>query len=228
MFRRMRSIMALLRQVSDTDSCARLAESLHIRRLQWMQEQLACIPNGQRVLEVGERAGVYAANLEHCEYLYTRLEQLPDSMFDAVICSVEIEVLPDPAAALQHLVAMLRPGGLLLYTAASVLDTEHDTLRQFSLTRRWHLETLERLQCQMQDADPCAGMFALTAFYLQRTRVSSAHVLRRIPRLARGVFHVLAFNLPIVFLWQMERRIAYDTVSAGHMVAAIRSENPEK
>jgi len=116
-------------------------------REQWLQNALAQIPAGWRILDAGAGELKYKPLCSHLEYVsqdfaqydgmgdgaglqtgkwdQTRLDIIsdiaripePNASFDAVMCIEVIEHVPYPVEALRELARLLRPGGMLILTA---------------------------------------------------------------------------------------------------------------
>ena len=120
----------------------RNAEARHA----WVAAELAALPRGGTLLDVGAGECAYKATCSHLRYvaqdiaqydgsgnqrgLHTRtwdtgqldfvcdLYDIPeDEAFDAVLCTEVLEHVTDPVRALEKLARLLRPGGCLILTA---------------------------------------------------------------------------------------------------------------
>lgn len=112
----------------------------------WVEKVLADLPEGWRLLDAGAGECQYKKHCSHLAYVaqdvavYDATNQVgfqnpgwsfsqidivcdivdipePDASFDAVLCTEVFEHLPDPVSALQELVRLLKPGGMLITTA---------------------------------------------------------------------------------------------------------------
>ena len=116
-------------------------------RERWLQEVLAQIPPGSRILDAGAGERKYELYCKHLNYVsqdFARYDGIgdgvglqtgawdqskldivsditnipePDDSFDAVICIEVLEHLPEPVEALRELARLLVPGGDLVITA---------------------------------------------------------------------------------------------------------------
>jgi SAM-dependent methyltransferase len=113
---------------------------LHTTRRDWIQKAVAGAGPGRRALEVGPGSGVYlpallqhfdevsaldveTAHLRHLEPRFPQVELIEGDVtgtvdvsepFDLILCSEVVEHIPDSAAALRGMAALLRPGGTLI------------------------------------------------------------------------------------------------------------------
>lgn len=116
------------------------------KRHAWVKAQLAALPAGTRLLDVGAGECRYRADAAHLAYvaqdvavydgqgdrrglqtetfdfsgidIVCDLLDIPeDKPFDAVLFTEVLEHVPDPVAALAKLARVLRPGGTLIATA---------------------------------------------------------------------------------------------------------------
>ena len=113
----------------------------------WLEQTLANIPAGQRILDAGAGELQYKRFCAHLDYVsqdfakydgqgdssglqtgkwdQSQLDIVsditnipePDASFDAVMCIEVLEHLPDPIHALRELARLLKPGGTLIITA---------------------------------------------------------------------------------------------------------------
>ena len=112
-----------------------------VNRDAWVAEQAKQIPPGSVVIDVGAGSCPYRALFAHCEYrsqdfaslhsdqlrggAYGRIDYtsdaanipVPDSSFDAVLCTEVLEHHEEPARLVSELARILKPGGRLLLSA---------------------------------------------------------------------------------------------------------------
>lgn len=117
------------------------------KRKQWIQQQLAGIPSGLRILDAGAGELANKQFCKHLDYVSQDYSQYdgkgdqaglqtsewdtskinivsditqipePDESYDAILCSEVLEHLPDPALVFSEFKRLLKPGGILLLTA---------------------------------------------------------------------------------------------------------------
>jgi SAM-dependent methyltransferase len=113
----------------------------------WVAEQLATVPTGSSILDVGAGERRYRDQCSHLEYYsqdfgsydgkgdgtglqtgawdQSEIDYLSDitdmpvesETFDAALCTEVLEHVPDPISALREISRILRPGGTLILTA---------------------------------------------------------------------------------------------------------------
>ncbi len=124
-----------------------LGTSNEANRVAWVQQALAGLPAGSRLLDAGAGEQPFRKFCAHLNYVsqdfaeydprsdptglqmsgwdYGRLDIVsdlaripqPDGSFDAILCTEVLEHIPDPLAALGEFARLLRPGGELILTA---------------------------------------------------------------------------------------------------------------
>jgi len=112
-----------------------------ICRDRWVREQLAALPRGSKVLDIGAGAAPYRSALSHCEYQaqdvsalapdqlrggsYTQVDYVcdasaipvPDASFDAILSTEMLEHVAEPIQVVKEIGRILMPGGRLILTA---------------------------------------------------------------------------------------------------------------
>ncbi len=112
-----------------------------VLRDRWIAQQASKLPAGTRLLDVGAGSCPYQNLFAHCEYRSQDLQPLqgeqlrfggyghidyvsdlasipvPESSFDAVLCTEALEHHPEPIKVVQELARIVRPGGTLILTA---------------------------------------------------------------------------------------------------------------
>jgi len=116
-------------------------------RVRWLEEVLAKVPAGARILDAGAGEQQFRKFCSHLVYVsqdFARYDgrgdqaglhtgtwdqslldivcditaiPQPDASFDAIMCTEVLEHLPDPLAALHEFARLLRPSGHLILTA---------------------------------------------------------------------------------------------------------------
>ncbi len=116
-------------------------------RLRWIEERLAAIPRGNRILDAGAGEQRFRQSCGHLEYVSQDFAEYdgsgdqsglqmgtwdnsgldiicditdipePNASFDSIICTEVLEHLPNPLEAIQEFSRLLKPGGDLILTA---------------------------------------------------------------------------------------------------------------
>lgn len=116
-------------------------------REQWVQQALATIPTGSRILDAGAGQQRYRKYCQHLQYVsqdFSRYDgkgdstglqtgawqqtgldiisditsiPAPDASFDAILCTEVLEHVPEPLKAIREFGRLLKPGGHLILTA---------------------------------------------------------------------------------------------------------------
>ena len=148
----MRSLFKRLKQKSlrwllATEESGLVGMRNQSAREHWLENALAQVPAGGRILDAGAGELKYKPLCSHLEYVSQDFAQYdgqgdglglqmgkwdqskldiisditdipePDNSFDAVMCIEVIEHVPYPVQAIQELARLLRPGGVLILTA---------------------------------------------------------------------------------------------------------------
>lgn len=122
--------------IFDNNYCMSLSDQKWKKGVLWTQEQIAFIPAGTKVLDVGAGTAPYRLNCSHCEYITQDLAQTPNfqygkidivsdssaipvenESFDVVLCTEVLEHVSDPIGTLREIGRILRPNGKLILTA---------------------------------------------------------------------------------------------------------------
>lgn len=118
-----------------------------LNRVQWLQQTLALLPAGSRILDAGageQQFREFCAHLDYVSQDVARYDGVgdarglqtgtwdfagldivsdisaipePDKSFDAIMCTEVFEHIPDPLLAIKEFSRLLRPGGTLILTA---------------------------------------------------------------------------------------------------------------
>jgi SAM-dependent methyltransferase len=155
----------------------------------WVISQLRALPAGIRILDVGAGECAYKPYCGHLQYLSQDIAQydgegnrrglhtnqwdtgqlnficdlydIPEEGgFDAVLCTEVIEHVIDPVRAVEKLVRLLRPGGVLILTAPFTSLT-HFAPYHFAtgFSEYFYRHHLERLGLRIDLIEPNGGFF---------------------------------------------------------------------
>lgn len=221
------------------------------RRREWVAQQAAATPAGARVLDVGAGVGQYRQLFAHCDYRahdfglepatagqYTRLDYqsditaipVPDATFDVVLCTEVLEHVPEPIPALNEMVRILRPGGLLLISAPLGSHLHQEPYHFYGgYTPHWYFRFLTAAGCEVRSIESNSGFFSF--FGQEAQRFSEYLRPRRTRRLgvARSVFltgvwlaalpaaHLLPLLGSLLDRWDLERN-----ATVGYHVVAVK------
>lgn len=139
--------LKFLRWLLATKESGQVGTRNQSTREHWLENALAQIPTGGRILDAGAGELKYKPLCSHLEYVSQDFAQYdgkgdglglqtgkwdqskldiisdiadisePDNSFDAVMCIEVIEHVPYPVEAIRELTRLLRPGGILILTA---------------------------------------------------------------------------------------------------------------
>lgn len=120
---------------------SRLLNFNEVNRERWIESQARLIAAGSHVLDAGAGSCPYRMFFSHCDYKSQDFVSLndqqlaqgkygaidivcdiaaipvPDSSFDAILCSEVLEHLPDPFSVINEFARILKSGGRLILTA---------------------------------------------------------------------------------------------------------------
>jgi len=238
----------LLRQtlsIFDSRYCAELANRMWKRRMLWVQEQIAYLPAGTKVLDVGAGTCPYRQNFAHCEYVTQDLAQTPglrygeidiisdlcaipvaDESFDAILCTEVLEHVPDPIAALREMARVLRPGGKLILTAP-LGSGLHQLPYHFygGYTRQFYERYLPELALNVVSIEPNGGLFGHLVELNGRaySLIEGALRSRRL-RVLRPIFRLVLQNIPAIVYSMLEDRKIVEDFTVGYHVVARKLE----
>jgi SAM-dependent methyltransferase len=243
--------LRLMSRVLDVRYCRELSDSLWQRRLAWVREQAAAVPEGRTVLDIGAGSAPYRSDFAHTNYMTQDLMQtpaleygridivsdltdipLPDGSADVVLCTEVFEHVPEPLAALSELVRLMKPGGTLIFTAP-LGSGHHQKPYQFygGYTRFWYEKFFPEHGLEIVSLEPNGGLYAHTAELLWRGRDEVINPLRdgsALKKVIAGVLQVLVFNLPTLVLHTVERRRLDEDFTVGfHCVARRKVEGSQ-
>ncbi len=183
------SIEAMLTRGASAKPLAEIHDYNQRGRDAWVTEKARSIPANARVLDVGAGTCPYRSFLTHCRYeahdfkrydgvklggtsAYGHIDHasditkipVPDGAFDVVLCTEVLEHVPEPIAALEEMVRVLRPGGRILLTAP-LGSGLHQLPYHFygGYTPEWYRQFAGRLGLEVAEIAPNGGFFKLLA-----------------------------------------------------------------
>jgi len=230
----------------DSRYCEEVSNRLWRRRMAWVREQALKVPAGARVLDIGAGELPYRDSFLHADYVTQDLAQtpdveygkidivsdltnipLPDNSVDVILCTEVFEHVPFPLDALKEISRLLRPGGLLIFTAP-LGSGQHQKPYHFygGYTRCWYEKFFPENGLEIQSLEPTGGLFGHIAELLWRSRSYVLAPLRQgnaAMRLCARVVQVLAYNLPTLVLWRLEEWQVVEDFTVGFFCLATKS-----
>jgi len=153
-------------------------------RDRWVREQLAALPRGSRVLDIGAGAAPYQSALAHCEYRtqdfaallpeqlrggsYTQVDYVcdaaaipvADASFDVILSTEMLEHVPDPIQVAKEIGRILKPGGRLILTAPLGSGIHQEPYHFYGgYTPYWYKRFLAEAGFESIEVRPNAGFF---------------------------------------------------------------------
>lgn len=228
-------------------------------RDKWVQSKAANMPAGSRVLDIGAGTCPYRSLFSHCDYRAHDFKQytgvklggtsdygkidyesdinhipVPDSSFDAILCTEVLEHAPEPIEALREMSRILKPGGRLLLTAPLGSGLHQLPFHYYGgFTPEWYKLFCERFGFAIKEIMPNGGFFKLLAQECARvswTMPNHKHLHENPDK----TNHLFGDWLPR-YLFALEDKYFIDQFTVGYHVEAIkqghnvdtRSENPD-
>jgi SAM-dependent methyltransferase len=169
-------------------------------RDKWIEEALAKIPKGKRILDAGAGECPYKPFCSHLDYVSQDFSQyhgtgdvgmhtgtfdvsridivsditnipVDDASFDAVLCSEVLEHVPYPIKALEELARVLKPGGQLILTAPFISYTHFAPYHFHTGFSRFFYEFhLPKLNFEINEMTPNGNFFEVTAQEVRRIK----------------------------------------------------------
>ena len=159
-------------------------------RDEWVRNKLSDMSEGQKILDVGAGEGRYRKYTAHLEYvaqdfngydgegngsglhtgtwdcsavnIVSDITDIPvsDSSFDIVLCTEVLEHVPDPRAAINEMVRVLKPGGKLIVTAPFCSLT-HFSPYHFctGFNKYFYMNMMESGGCSIEEIQPSGDWF---------------------------------------------------------------------
>ena len=244
--RRLARALRHLRAVFDNELCASLAERMWKKRVLWTQEQIAFLPEGTRVLDVGAGPGYYRGSFSHCRYTSMDISASPEhgeasisvvgdpsalpfsgKSFEVVFLTEVVEHLSRPRQVLGEIARVTQLGGGLILTPP--LGSAHQTPYPFSggYTRHFCEKTLPEFGFEADTIEPNGGLFGHLVEMNGRAFSYIEQALQA-PwyRPLRYLLALTLRNIPAVVYSALEERVKVEDSTVGYRVVAKRLPAP--
>lgn len=163
-------------------------------RYDWIRRQLRNIPHGWKILDAGAGEQPFRKDCTHLKYVSQDFSQydgsgngkglqtgswnardvdivcditsipMPDSSFDAILCSEVFEHIPEPTLALREFARLLRNGGRLILTAPFYSLTHFAPYHYCSGFNKYYFEYhLPRYGFRITEMTPNGNLFSCMA-----------------------------------------------------------------
>jgi len=145
---------------------------------------------------------------------------VPDTSFDAILCTEVLEHVPDAVAALNEFTRILKPGGNLLVTAPFASLTHFAPYHFCGYNKYWYQHHLPKLGFEIEVLEHNGSWFHFVAQELRRSRfigrMYSNKILALLTRLA--VIPIIAL---LTILSRFDRG-SHDAMCFNYMVRAVK------
>lgn len=224
------------------------------QRNQWVESVAKELPPETRILDVGAGPGLYKPLFAHCQYeaqdfaqyegnksglmkdsdywFYGKLDYIsditaipvPDSSFDAILCTEVLEHVPEPILALKEMSRILKSGGVM-YLSAPLASGLHQLPYHFygGYTPQFYQKFLAEFGMNIDYIRPNGGFFK--HFLQESARAGSIISSRRkwgrfsIKRLLIGL--VFQRLIPI-FFYHFDDDLFVEEFTVGYFVKATK------
>jgi SAM-dependent methyltransferase len=200
----------------------------------WVAGQARAVPAGARVLDVGAGTCPYRPLFAHARYeahdfaqyegyrdperqegLYGTMDYVsdvtaipvPDSSFDAILCTEVLEHVPEPIAAVAEMARILKPGGTMLLTAPLASGLHQEPYHFYGgYTPHWYRMVAERFGLAVEEISANGGTFRHIAQECARVAWTMERHAHLHGDLAPAVGHLFGELLPR-FLTSLDDRL---------------------
>lgn len=219
----------------------------------WVEKTLTELPAGSRLLDAGAGECQYKKHCSHLDYVaqdvavydassavglqnaswsFSQIDIVcdivaipePSASFDAVLCTEVLEHLPDPVRALEELVRLLKPGGMLV-TTAPFWSLTHQAPFHFAtgFNRFFYEHHYDRLGLDIVELTPNGNYFECVGQEVRRLQ----EFAQKFAGTALGGYEVYAVQMVLALLERLSAQDAGsdELLNYDLQVRAVKREN---
>jgi predicted SAM-dependent methyltransferase len=243
----------VLKQTPSVLPLHEIQNSNQLTRDRWVQEKARSVSAGKRVLDVGAGTCPYRPLFAHCAYKthdfkkyageklggtteYGTIDYesditdipVPDSSFDAILCTEVLEHAQEPLQAIREMVRILKPGGRMFLTAP-LGSGLHQLPYHFygGFTPEWYKLAAKKFNLRVIEITPNGGFFKLLAQECARvawTFNSHRHLHGKHGENIHRLFNEL---LPR-YLFDLDEKCFIDQFTIGYHVEMVKPDMGQK
>lgn len=243
----------MLSQSPPTSPLIDIHASNQLTRDRWVQEKARSVSAGARLLDVGAGTCPYRSLFSHCDYKthdfkkytgeklggtteYGTIDYesdiidipVPDSSFDAILCTEVLEHAEEPLKAVQEMVRILKPGGRMFLTAP-LGSGLHQLPYHFygGFTPEWYKLAAKKFNLRVIEITPNGGFFKLLSQECARVAWTFNNHRQLHGKHAENIYRLFNELLPR-YLFDLDEKCFIDQFTIGYHVEMVKPSAVQK